>query len=160
MNEAVAPQATIIGNANQLIEKFERVEGGWLAYKTFNGMYKTPSHWNIEPLAIITNGVDINITDTCSFGINVGPSVTWVKDFIADIERDEYGNTQADIWKLFIPDSATIVIPEHSNGKIRVSEAKLIGIVDQGLYWRGISPDYFDEYNDDDDDDDYDDDDF
>lgn len=134
------PQATIIGNANQLIEKFERVEGGWIAFKIFNSLHRAPSAWKIEAGSVIYDDHLHRDTEVaCSYGINVASNIDWIYRYV-DIDCgacDELQNTHTNIWKVLIPDSATIIIPDDSDGKIRVDKIQLLETV--GEIWYNTS---------------------
>jgi hypothetical protein len=135
MTEIEVPPTTIIGNALYLMAYFERVEGGWIAYKTFNSIYKAPPSWKIEAGSIITES-DLNIYpyEDCATGISVAISVEWIQDFIATDLHNAIGETSAPVWKVFIPEFATIVIPNNTDGKIRVNTLQLLNIIDTVYY--------------------------
>lgn len=147
------PQATIIGNAAYLAQNFSRVENGWIAYKIFNAVYLKPDHWVIEVgQALREDDLDTNAREECGRGINIAKSMEWIANFIETMYEDEEGETVADVWKVFIPDTAIIVIPNHTDGKIRTNEIHLLEIIGEVHY--------DDRYNWDEDDDDYEDDDY
>lgn len=131
MNENV-PVATIIGNAVMLVDRFERVEGGWIGYKIFNSQYLAPVHWVIKRDSLILHPYIVRDTDvSCGPGINVANRIEWIYNYVAGTcnDRDQLGNRTGMIWKVFIPDTATIVIPDRSRGKIRVTEIRLLETV-------------------------------
>lgn len=135
------PEATIIGNAAMLMRSFEQTEGGWIAYKIFNSQYVAPSHWIIAPDSVIVHPyIRRDVESSCGPGINVANSVQWIKDYVAGTcgKYDQLGNRLGSVWKVFIPETATIVIPNGSRGKIRVTEIKLLEIVDQVDYHSAI----------------------
>lgn len=154
------------GDEKYLKLVFTRAKGdnGWVVYKCFNSMFPAPKSWKIEEGAWISEpNIDTEVLNSCSSGINVAPTMEWVTEYVQDSSlhngRDVNGNSTADIWELFIPDTAVIVIPYSADGKIRSSEAQLVKIVGQAEYGWDDDDDY--EYEDDDDFDDpiYDDDD-
>lgn len=128
-------QATIIGNAAYLVKNFERVENGWIAYKIFNSVFMKPDHWVIEAGQVLReDALDTNATEECSRGINIAESMEWIANFIEAMYQDEEGETVANVWKVFIPDTATIVIPNHTDGKIRANEIHLLEVIGQVYY--------------------------
>lgn len=92
----------------------------FIAYKSFNEYFLRPMKWKIEIGNIIKQFVDMNIYENCSRGINVG-TYKWC-------EEASYGV----IYKLHIPFTAQICVPLFSDGKIRVSEAKIISKIKGG----------------------------
>ncbi len=128
------PEPTILGNAIYLHKNFQRVEGGWIAYKIFNSCYEAPPEWKIEVGSKITERVNLEILHDCAYGINVARSVRWIQEFICDQISDVYNNITTDAWKVFIPDTAIIVIPDYTDGKIRVNEIHLLEIAAQVKY--------------------------
>lgn len=143
------PSATIIGNAAYLISNFERAEGGWTAYKIFNSVYTSPRHWKIEVGSTLTESdLETDVENGCAAGINIARSVGWIENFISTSSCDNDGNMVADVWKVFIPDTAIIVIPNYTDGKIRCNEIRLLEIVGQAFY-----EDYHEDWEDDDDED-------
>jgi hypothetical protein len=141
MNESIdnpaieIPPATIIGNAGYLVAHFERTEGGWIAFKIFNLIYSPPERWEIKIGSTLTEpDLETNPEYDCAQGINIAQNVRWIEDFINEISSDDDGNTVADVWKVFIPDTAIIVIPHGTDGKIRTNEIHLLEIVGQAFY--------------------------
>ena len=95
---------------------FERVEKGFIAYKTFGGQYAPPSKWTIAPESIIEENVNPCRTDDCGCGINVAP-LEWVKK-----------NYRGDIWKCLIEWAwlPGVVVPYGTDGKIRCERVRLL----------------------------------
>ena len=95
---------------------FERVEKGFIAYKTFGGRYAPPSKWTIAPESIIEENVNPCRTDDCGCGINVAP-LEWVKK-----------NYRGDIWKCLIEWAwlPGVVVPYGTDGKIRCERVRLL----------------------------------
>lgn len=112
----------ILSAVNYIDENFERVEAGYVAYKTFNcGVYSAPETWKIEPGAVLSENVNANRTDTCGCGINVAP-LEWVKR--------EYPNRP--IWKVLIRWEwlAGVCVPYNTDGKIRCERVELLEVVE------------------------------
>lgn len=105
-----------------IAQHFERVEDGYIGYKTFGGKYPPPVRWAIKPGEIITETVNPNRTDNCGSGINIAP-MDWVK-----------GHYKGDIWQVLIRWGwlADVVVPYNTDGKIRCGKAELVKIVDRG----------------------------
>lgn len=136
MNENV-PVATIIGNALYLVQHFERVENGWIGYKIFNSLNIAPDAWIFEPHSILTDEyLDTNPNALCRAGINLANSIDWVHWYVAAECQsvDQYGDEQGDIWKVFVPDSAVIIVPYNTSGKIRTNCIELLEVVAQVDY--------------------------
>ena len=95
---------------------FERVEKGFIVYKTFGGQYAPPSKWTIAPESIIEENVNPCRTDDCGCGINVAP-LEWVKK-----------NYRGDIWKCLIEWAwlPSVVVPYGTDGKIRCERVRLL----------------------------------
>lgn len=128
-------QATIIGNAAYLVQNFARVENGWIAYKVFNSVYMKPDHWVIETGQVLReDDLNTNAREECGEGINIAKSMEWIADFIEAMYADEEGETVANVWKVFIPDTATIVIPNRTDGKIRTNEIHLLEVIGEVYY--------------------------
>ena len=95
---------------------FERVEKGFIVYKTFGGQYAPPSKWTIAPESIIEENVNPCRTDDCGCGINVAP-LEWVKK-----------NYRGDIWKCLIEWAwlPGVVVPYGTDGEIRCERVRLL----------------------------------
>ena len=106
--------------ADYLDANFERTNEGYIAYKTFGGMYSAPDDWKIERGSIITETVNPNRTNECGCGINVAP-LDWVRK-----------NYNGQIWKVLIewPWLAGVVVPYNTDGKIRCEKVRLLEVVE------------------------------
>ena len=109
--------------ANYMEAHFERVEAGYIAYKTFGGLYAPPKTWKIEPGAVIEETVNFDRCTTCGSGINVAP-LEWV--------RKKYP-TDA-IWKVLIRWEwlCGVCVPYMTDGKIRCEKVELLEVVRDG----------------------------
>lgn len=137
----------IIGDQAYLEKHFERDEdrAGWVGFKIFNSNYVAPEHWVIEAgSTLVEPKLNTWAGTDCGAGINVAQSVNWIQDSIATENYDQLGNDQADVWRVFIPDEATIVVPVETDGKIRCDCIELIEITDT-LYY-GTELDYDDDF--------------
>lgn len=138
----------IIGKQAFLEQQFDRVEGGWTAYKVFAAIHTPRPEWKIEADSwIVDPNLNTDPENDCAAGVNVASSVSWIEDLLSDTP----GEWEA--WEVFIPDDSIIVVPLTSDGKIRTNRLQLIEVFDTIC----IEEEWFDE--DDDEDDDWDDDD-
>jgi hypothetical protein len=112
----------LISSINFLESNFERVDDGYIAYKTFGITYKTPESWKIEANSIIEETVNPDRCTTCGSGINVAP-LNWVKK--------NYGSKGNQIWKCLIKWEwlPGVIVPYMSDGKIRCERVQLLEIV-------------------------------
>ena len=113
----------LLDTVNYMEAHFERVERGYIVYKTFGGNYEPPTEWEIKPESIITETVNFDRCTECGSGINVAP-LEWVKR--------EYPNKQ--IWKCLIewPWLVGVCVPYNTDGKIRSSRVRLLEVVSDG----------------------------
>ncbi len=112
----------ILDPTDYLIAHFERDPAGrgFFAYKTFNCNYPAPPDWKIEVGSVISEVVCPDRAADCGSGINVA-TLEWVR-----------GRSAAPIWRLLIRWEwlPGVVVPFHTDGKIRCGRAELLGIVD------------------------------
>ena len=113
----------LLDTVNYVEAHFERVERGYIVYKTFGGSYTPPDNWKIEPESVITETVNFDRCTEYGSGINVAP-LEWVKR--------EYPNKQ--IWKCLIewPWLVGVCVPYNTDGKIRSSRVRLLEVVSDG----------------------------
>lgn len=113
----------LLDTVNYMEAHFERVERGYIVYKTFGSTYEPPTEWEIKPESIITETVNFDRCTECGSGINVAP-LEWVKR--------EYPNKQ--IWKCLIewPWLVGVCVPYNTDGKIRASRVRLLEVVSDG----------------------------
>lgn len=103
-----------------LKSNFESTKDGYIAYKTFNCIYKVPRYWNIVAGNVIEETVNFDRCTECGSGINVAP-LEWVKTY--------YPNEP--IWKVLIRWEwlPGVCVPYESNGKIRCERVELLEVV-------------------------------
>ena len=113
----------LLDTVNYMEAHFERVERGYIVYKTFGGNYEPPTEWEIKPESIITETVNFDRCTECGSGINVAP-LEWV--------RENYPNKE--IWKCLIewPWLVGVCVPYSTDGKIRCSRVRLLEVVSDG----------------------------
>lgn len=109
----------LLSACNYLDAHFERVKDGYIAYKTFGAQYRAPERWKIEVGSVIDEVVNPDRTCECGCGINVAP-IEWVKS-----------NYSGAVWKVLIRWEwlAGVVVPYHTDGKIRCERVELLGVV-------------------------------
>ena len=109
----------LLSAIDYLTEHFERTDEGFIAYKTFRGVYNPPEKWVIQSGSIITENVNFDRCCECGCGINVAP-LEWVKE-----------NYDGDIWKVLIRFEwlVGVCVPYHTDGEIRCERVQLIEIV-------------------------------
>ena len=110
----------LLSACNYLDAHFERVKDGYIAYKTFGAQYRAPKKWKIEVGSVIEEVVNPDRTCECGCGINVAP-LEWVKRHYS-----------GDIWKVLIRWEwlAGVVVPYHTDGKIRCERVELLGVME------------------------------
>ena len=110
----------LLSAANYMEAHFERVEAGYIAYKTFGGLYVPPKTWKIEQGAIISEVVNSDRCTTCGSGVNVAP-LEWA--------RKKYPTDT--IWKVLIRWEwlCGVCVPYMTDGKIRCERVELLETV-------------------------------
>lgn len=111
----------LLSAVNFIDAHFERVEDGYIAYKTFNAVYESPATWEIEKGAVLIENVNFDRCQECGCGINVAP-LAWV--------RRGYPNRP--VWKLLIRWEwlAGVCVPYNTDGKIRCERVELLEVVE------------------------------
>ena len=109
----------LLSASDYLEANFEfQSDGSMIVYKTFNRHYAPNTNWLLEPNSIITETCNpCRVTD-CGSGINV-----------AKRDYDGFGNGY--LWKCIIKPQwlGGVVVPYHTDGKIRCERLMLIEIV-------------------------------
>lgn len=110
----------LLSAANYMEAHFERVEAGYIAYKTFGGLYVPPKTWKIEQGAIISEVVNSDRCTTCGSGVNVAP-LEWA--------RKKYPTDT--IWKVLIRWEwlCGVCVPYMTDGGIRCERVELLETV-------------------------------
>ena len=103
-----------------LLKTFEQTPDGVIVYKTFGGQYPPNPDWRVEPGSIIEEVVNPDRACDCACGVNVA-TLDWV--------RGNYPGKP--VWKCLIrwPWLVGVVVPYHTDGKIRASRVELLEIV-------------------------------
>ena len=111
----------LLSAINFIDAHFERTTDGYIVFKTFGGMYKSPELWKIESGSVITETVNPDRCTDCGSGINVA-SLDWVKK-----------NYKGDIWKCLIRFEwlAGVIVPFNTDGKIRCERVELVEIAER-----------------------------
>lgn len=98
---------------------FERVDDGYIVYKTFGEQYTSPENWVIRPKAVLTENVNFDRTENCGCGINVAP-LEWVRE-----------NCDGEVWRCLIRWEwlCGVCVPYCTDGKIRCERVELLEVV-------------------------------
>lgn len=98
---------------------FERVDDGYIVYKTFGMRFTPPENWEIKPGSVLTENVNFDRAEVCGCGINVAP-LKWV--------RRRY---KGEIWRCLIRWEwlSGICVPYNTDGKIRCERIELLEVV-------------------------------
>lgn len=98
---------------------FERVDDGYIVYKTFGGQYTPPENWEVRPGSVLTESVNFDRTEDCGCGINVAP-LEWV--------RRNYGGR---VWRCLIRWEwlSGVCVPYNTDGKIRCERVELLEVM-------------------------------
>lgn len=108
-----------------LMANFEKTAEGIIVYKTF-GRHSDPNpSWVIEEGSIIEENPNPNRTDDYGCGINVA-TLDWVTK-----DGERLGDNLP-IWKCLIRWEwlVGVVVPYHTDGKIRAERVQLLGIIE------------------------------
>ncbi len=100
---------------------FEKIDEGYIAYKTFGTFYSINPNWKIKVGEVIEENVNFNRNNECGCGINVAP-LKWVKNQMGDLP----------IYKVLIRNEwlMGVCIPYLTDGKIRCERVEILGVVD------------------------------
>ena len=100
---------------------FEKIDEGYIAYKTFGKFYSINPNWKIKVGEVIEENVNFNRNNECGCGINVAP-LKWVKNQTGDLP----------IYKVLIRNEwlMGVCIPYLTDGKIRCERVEILGVVD------------------------------
>ena len=107
-----------------LTYNFEHTHDGIIAYKVFGTNYDPPERWERKVGSVLIEVVNPSRAVDCACGVNVA-----TKDWI---ERKTSRNQRRHAWKVLIrwPWLAGVVVPYHTDGKIRCSRVELVEEVD------------------------------
>jgi len=108
----------LLNPSEYLTANFKFTTKGMIAYKVFGGYKPPPSTWKLIEGEYITEIVNPNPTNDCACGINVA-TPQWLKNNL---------KTQHEVWRVLVevPDLASVIVPYHTNGKIRCGRVKLL----------------------------------
>jgi len=101
-----------------MYQNLEKIDEGYLAYKSFGSNFEPPAHWKIAEESELTEIINPLPTLDCACGINVA-TLKWVKD-------NNKPNTP--IWQVLIKWEwlPGVVVPYNTDGKFRCSRVKLL----------------------------------
>ena len=111
----------VLSSIDFMNEHFEKIDEGYIAYKTFGTFYSINSNWKIEVGEVLQENVNFNRNNECGCGINVAP-LKWVKNQTGDLP----------IYKVLIRNEwlMGVCVPYLSDGKIRCERVEILGVVD------------------------------
>ena len=110
----------LLDPAEWIKETFEVDSEYVYAYKAFGRWHQPPKQWTIESGSVISENVDPDRTNDCSYGINVS-TLGWCRH-----------NTKGQpFWKVRIKmiDLINSVVPYNTDGRFRVGRCELMEIV-------------------------------
>lgn len=98
---------------------FERVDDGYIVYKTFGEQHTPPKNWEIKSGSILTENVNFDRTEICGCGINVAP-LEWVREICG-----------GEVWRCLIRWEwlPGVCVPYNTNGQIRCERVELLEVV-------------------------------
>ena len=102
-------------------EHFEKIDEGYIAYKTFGTFYSINPNWKIEVGEVLKENVNFNRNNACGCGINVA-TYNWIKTQTGD----------SPVYKVLIRNEwlMGVCVPYLSDGKIRCERVEILGVVD------------------------------
>jgi len=106
-----------LSNKTLMNKMFKSTKNYWVCYKSFHENYTPPKKWSVGKGATIKNRIDDTRSELCSYGINVG-TLGWCKK-----------HCDNNIWEIHVTKQSEVCVPYFTDGKVRVSEAKLIKII-------------------------------
>ena len=111
----------IISTIDFMKTHFEQTDEGYIAYKTFNEVYSSPTQWDISPSSILTENVNFDRFRGCGCGINVA-TLEWIQNNCSN----------QTIWKVLIRWEwlCGVCVPYNSDGKIRCERVELIEVIE------------------------------
>ena len=110
----------LLDPAEWIKETFEVDSEYVYAYKAFGRWHQPPKQWTIESGSVISENVDPDRTNDCSYGINVS-TLGWCRH-----------NTKGQpLWKVRIRliDLAHSCVPYNTDGRFRVGRCELMEVV-------------------------------
>jgi len=108
----------LLSPTQYLADSFEATNDGIIVYKTFGATFQPPSAWKIEPGSVLTEVCNPCRVSDCASGINVA--------------KRDWNFGDGPLWCCLIrwPWLAGVVVPYHTDGKIRCERLELIKIVE------------------------------
>ena len=101
-----------------MADNFEHTKDGYVVYKTFGMHYRPPVGWTQEPGAVIEEVPNPCRVNDCGCGVNFA-TLSWVKAKNAK---------RSPIWECLLKweDLPDVVVPYHTDGKVRCAKLTLI----------------------------------
>ena len=100
-----------------LEDHFTKTENGFLVYKTFGDFRRPNQTWTIAPNSVITEIANTDRSTECGSGVNVA-TLEWVEAHCRN----------SIVWECLIEWAwlPGVVVPYHTDGKIRASRVRLL----------------------------------
>lgn len=113
----------LINPTDYLNNNFEKINEGYIVYKTFENFYNIPNNWEIQPNSIIEEEVNYDRCEKGGCGINIA-----TRKYIA-----LYNTFKYPVWKLLIKWEwlPTVVVPYNTDGEIRCGKAMLLEVINE-----------------------------
>ncbi|WP_270348966.1 pentapeptide repeat-containing protein [Thomasclavelia ramosa] len=111
----------VLSSIDFMNEHFEKIDEGYIAYKTFGTFYSINPNWKIKVGEVIEENVNFNRNNECGCGINVA-TYNWIKTQTGD----------SPVYKVLIRNEwlMGVCVPYLSDGKIRCERVEILGVVD------------------------------
>lgn len=111
----------VLSSIDFMNEHFEKIDEGYIAYKTFGTFYSINPNWKIKVGEVLKENVNFNRNNACGCGINVAP-LKWVKNQTGD----------SPVYKVLIRNEwlMGVCVPYLSDGEIRCERVEILGVVD------------------------------
>ena len=111
----------VLSSIDFMNEHFEKIDEGYIAYKTFGTFYSINPNWKIKVGEVIEENVNFNRNNECGCGINVA-TYNWIKNQTGDLP----------VYKVLIRNEwlMGVCVPYLSDGKIRCERVEILGVVD------------------------------
>ena len=111
----------VLSSIDFMNEHFEKIDEGYIAYKTFGTFYSINPNWKIKVGEVIEENVNFDRNNECGCGINVA-TYNWIKTQTGD----------SPVYKVLIRNEwlMGVCVPYLSDGKIRCERVEILGVVD------------------------------
>ena len=120
VNADLSQSIGVPSQADYIRMHFDSDEEGFYAYKVFDVFYRAPDSWIQRRGEVITEVVDMDRFNRCSYGVNVATK-GWIKQFFK-------ADPGLSVWKVLIPWKyvADVCVPFMTAGTIRCGRCILV----------------------------------